>query len=151
MLISTSEIVQRPFPPLGSHVKALMVWPKFPPSFWGIEGMFEIIPEKSSMPPLGLITVAALCPSSWEIKLIDHAFEDINDEDLLWADLVMVSAMYAQRADARSILARARALGRRTFIGGPWASSEPEAVLADADHVLAGEALQREPVGTATV
>jgi radical SAM superfamily enzyme YgiQ (UPF0313 family) len=140
LLISPSEIAQRAFPPLGSNVKALMVWPKFPPSFWGIEGMFEIIPEKSSMPPLGLITVAALCPSTWQLKLIDHAFEDISDEDLLWADLVMVSAMYAQRADARSILARARALGRRTFIGGPWASSEPEAVLADADHVLAGEA-----------
>jgi len=72
--------------------------------------------------------------------LQQNPFEDINDEHLLWADLVMVSAMYAQRADARSILARARALGRRTLIGGPWASSEPEAVLADADHVLAGEA-----------
>jgi radical SAM superfamily enzyme YgiQ (UPF0313 family) len=140
LLISPSEIGHRAFPPLGSNVKALLVWPKFPPSFWGIEGMFEMIPEKSSMPPLGLITVAALCPPTWQLKLIDHAFEDINDEHLLWADLVMVSAMYAQRADARAILARARALGRRTFIGGPWASSEPEAVLADADHVLAGEA-----------
>ena len=128
------------FPPLGPKVKALMVWPRFPPSFWGFEGVLEMLPECAMTPPLGLITVAALCPPSWEIRLIDHAFEELRDEDLLWADLVMISAMHAQRADARSILARARSLKRRTFIGGPWASSDPEAVLPDADHVLVGEA-----------
>src|SRR5579864_1947680 len=128
------------FPPLGPNVKALMVWPRFPPSFWGFEGVLEMIPERAMTPPLGLITVAALCPASWNIRLIDRAFEELRDEDLLWADLVMISAMHAQCADARTILARARSLGRRTFIGGPWASSDPEAVLADADHVLVGEA-----------
>ena len=128
------------FAPLGSNLNALMVWPRFPPSFWGFEGMLEVIPEKSIMPPLSLITVAALCPATWHIRLIDRAFEELRDEDLLWADLVMVSAMHAQRADARVVLSRARSLGRRTFIGGPWASSEPEAVLSEADHVLVGEA-----------
>ena len=127
-------------PALGSNVNALMVWPRFPPSFWGFEGMLEIIPEKSIMPPLGLITVAALCPKAWNVRLIDRAFENLTDEDLEWADLVMVSAMHAQRVDAVSVLARARALGRRTFIGGPWASSEPDLLLAEADHVLVGEA-----------
>jgi radical SAM superfamily enzyme YgiQ (UPF0313 family) len=117
-----------------------MVWPRFPRSFWGFEGMLEIIPEKSIMPPLGLITVAALCPATWNVRLIDRAFDDLRDEDLLWADLVMVSAMHAQRVDAVAVLARARKLGRRTFIGGPWASSEPELLLKEADHVLAGEA-----------
>jgi len=128
------------FRPLGPNVKALMVWPRFPASFWGFEGVLEMLPESATTPPLGLITVAALCPASWNIRLIDHAFEELRDEDLLWADLVMISAMHAQRADARAILARARTLGRRTFVGGPWASSDPEAVLADADHVLVGEA-----------
>src|SRR6202049_2780811 len=110
------------FPPLGSNLNVLMVWPRFPPSFWGFEGVLEMIPERAMTPPLGLITVAALCPPSWNIRLIDHAFDELRDEDLLWADLVMISAMHAQRADARAILARARSLGRRTFIGGPWAS-----------------------------
>ena len=64
------------------------------------------------MPPLGLITVAALCPASWQIRLLDRAFEDLRDEDLLWADLGMVSAMHAQRADTLSILSRARAYAR---------------------------------------
>ena len=60
---------------------------------------------------------------------MDRAFETVTDADLLSADLIMLSSMHAQRADARVILGRARALGRRTFIGGPWASSDPEGVL----------------------
>lgn len=128
------------YPPLGSNLRVLMIWPRFPPSFWGFEGVLEMIPESAMAPPLGLITVAALCPPSWTIRLIDHGFEEVREEDLLWADLVMVSAMHAQRADARKILEQARAAGRRTFVGGPWASTEPEVVLQDADHVLVGEA-----------
>jgi len=128
------------FPPLGSNLNVLMVWPRFPPSFWGFEGTIEVMPERSVVPPLSLITVAALCPATWHIRLIDRAFEELRDEDLLWADLVMVSAMHAQRADARVVLSRARSLGRRTFVGGPWASSQPEVMVSEADHVLAGEA-----------
>ena len=116
-----------------------MVWPSFPPSFWGFEGALAMIPECGMNPPLGLITVAALCPSTWEIRLIDHAFQELRDEDLAWADLVMVSAMHAQRADALETLARARAMGRRTFVGGPWASTQPEVVALVADHVMVGE------------
>src|SRR3974377_1667317 len=94
------------FPPLGGSVRALMVWPRFPPSFWGFEGLLELIPEGAITPPLGLITVAALCPATWHIRLIDRAFDDLTDEDLLWADLVMVSAMHEQRFDALEVLAR---------------------------------------------
>ena len=99
-----------------------------------------MMPEDAITPPLGLITVAALCPASWILKLLDHSFEQITDADLREADLVMVSAMHAQRTDAIAILRRARALGTRTFIGGPWASSEPEIVQLEADHVMVGEA-----------
>jgi radical SAM superfamily enzyme YgiQ (UPF0313 family) len=128
------------FPPLGSNLNVLMIWPRFPASFWGFEGVLEMLPEKAMTPPLGLITVAALCPATWSLRLIDRSVEEMDDEDLRWADLVMVSAMHAQRVDAVAVLARARSLGRRTFIGGPWASSEPELLLREADHVLAGEA-----------
>src|SRR6202046_2996871 len=133
------------FPPLGPNVKVLMVWPSFPPSFWGFEGVLQMIPERAMTPPLGLVTVAALCPATWQIRLIDHAFQELRDEDLQWADLVMVSAMHAQRADALAALSRARAFGRRTFVGGPWASTDPEAVLRVADHVMVGEAEEAFP------
>jgi radical SAM superfamily enzyme YgiQ (UPF0313 family) len=128
------------FPPLGSNLKVLLIWPKFPPSFWGFEGVLRMLPEAAMTPPLGLITVAALCPPAWSLRLLDHAFDEIRDEDYRWADLVMVSSMHAQRVDTLAILARARELGKRTFIGGPWASSEPERLQEFADHVLVGEA-----------
>jgi len=59
-----------------------LVWPKFPPSFWGFEGALKIMPEAAMTPPLGLITVAALCPTRWTLKLLDHAFDEVTDEDL---------------------------------------------------------------------
>jgi radical SAM superfamily enzyme YgiQ (UPF0313 family) len=138
--IVRSERPSTDLPPLGPNLKALLIWPKFPPSFWGFEGFLEMMPEDAITPPLGLVTVAALCPASWTLKLLDHSFDEITDEDLGGADLVMVSAMHAQRADALDILHRARSLGTRTFIGGPWASSEPEVVQLEADHVMVGEA-----------
>ncbi len=138
--VLTNEAPEASFPPLGPNLKVLLVWPRFPPSFWGFEGVLEILPEEAMTPPLGLITVAALCPPSWTLRLLDHAFDEIQDQDYEWADLVMVSAMHAQRVDALAILKRARELGTRTFIGGPWSSSEPERLRKSADHVMAGEA-----------
>src|SRR5271167_2537073 len=129
----------RGFLPLGPAIKVLMVWPRFPPSFWSLGEVMEIVPERSLVPPLGLITVAALCPKQWEIRLVDLAFEELSEEDLLWANLVMVSAMEIQREEVRQILERASKLSRRTMIGGPYASSEPEVLLQLADHVVVGE------------
>ena len=126
------------FPPLGKNLKVLLVWPKIPNSFWTFTGMMEVLPEKVVMPPLGLITVAALCPESWTLRLVDLGVEELTDEDILWADLVMVSAMTVQRDGLQEVLARARRLGRRTMVGGPYASGEPR-MLAIADHVVVGE------------
>jgi radical SAM superfamily enzyme YgiQ (UPF0313 family) len=116
-----------------------MIWPRFPPSFWGFKAMLELLPEETIHPPLGLLTVAALCPKNWKLKLINRSFEDLLDKDLRWADLVMVSGMAVQKDDIRATLLRARALGKRTMIGGPYASSEPESLLRLADHVVVGE------------
>jgi hypothetical protein len=77
---------QRSFAPLGAALKVLMVWPQIPSSFWGFQGMMNLLPEKTTMPPLGLITIAAMCPKSWTIRLIDEAFEELRDSDILWAD-----------------------------------------------------------------
>src|SRR5229473_2172481 len=79
----------RVFPPLGPAIRVLMVWPRFPASFWSLAEVMEIVPERSLVPPLGLITVAGLCPKQWKIRLVDLAFEELNDEDILWADLEM--------------------------------------------------------------
>jgi len=137
---SSSQLETPPaYPPLGKRIKALMVWPKIPTSFWTFTGMIRFLPEKAVMPPLGLITVAALCPKEWTVRLIDQAVEDLRDADILWADLVMVGAMRVQKEGFEEVLDRARRLGRRTIVGGPYASSEPDEVLKLADHVVVGE------------
>ncbi|MBZ5551618.1 MAG: B12-binding domain-containing radical SAM protein [Acidobacteriia bacterium] len=127
------------FPPLGPALKVLMVWPRFPSSFWSFDGIMDLVPIKTDQPPLGLLTVAALCPKDWTLRLIDRSFEDLLDKDIAWADLVMVSGMRVQKDDIRETLLRARTLGKRTMVGGPFASSEPELLLSLADHVVVGE------------
>ena len=94
---------------------------------------------KALMPPLGLITVAALCPDSWTVKVVDESVGELRDADIRWADIVFVSAMHVQRDGAHNVLQRARSLGIRTIIGGPYASSQPDVLLDLADHVVVGE------------
>jgi radical SAM superfamily enzyme YgiQ (UPF0313 family) len=123
---------------LGSNIRALLVWPVMARSFWSPER----IPgsrEASQIPPLGLLTIAALCPERWTLRLVDEQVEPLLDEHLQEADLVMVSGMQLQRNAIRRILQRARELGKRTLVGGPYASSEPEALIPFADHVVIGE------------
>jgi radical SAM superfamily enzyme YgiQ (UPF0313 family) len=127
------------FPPLGAAIKVLMVWPRFPPSFWGFDAIMDLTSEESMQPPLGLLTIAALCPKNWRLRLVDRSFQELLDSDILWADLVMVSGMHVQKVGIRETLLRARMLGKRTMIGGPYASSEPQLLLRLADHVVVGE------------
>ena len=118
------------FAPLGPEIKVLLVWPRFPPSFWGFEGMLEIIPESSIMPPLGLITVAALCPAKWQLRLIDRAFEPLTDEDLNWARFGN-GQRNVRAAGGRSCgavagaFARAAHVHRRTVGQQPTGSARP--------------------------
>jgi len=43
--------------------KALLVYPQLPPSYWSEKYALEFIGRKAAMPPLGLLTLAALFPS----------------------------------------------------------------------------------------
>lgn len=124
---------------LGRNVKALMVWPTFPNSFWSLRASMPIFGRGALAPPLGLVTIAALCPAEWSLRLIDQSVEELRDSDILWADLVMVSGMDTQREGIHDVLARARRLGKRTIVGGPYASAQPEALRDRADHVVVGE------------
>jgi radical SAM superfamily enzyme YgiQ (UPF0313 family) len=138
-LIAEAQDVAEEFRPLGRDLKVLLVWPRFPSSFWSFEGVLKLIRIEANHPPLGLLTVAALCPKHWTLRLLDRCFEELRDEDIRWADLIMVSGMRVQKDDMREVLLRARALGTRTIVGGPFASSEPELLLRWADHVVVGE------------
>jgi radical SAM superfamily enzyme YgiQ (UPF0313 family) len=128
-----------PLPPLGRNLNVLLIWPRFLASFWSLSGVMELLPQDCFHPPLGLITVAALCPSHWTLKLIDRNCQPLTDADLRAADLVMVGGMRVQRDDMLDVLARARKIGTRTMLGGPYASSEPAALQPWVDHLVVGE------------
>src|ERR1035441_10199102 len=104
------------FPALGKNIKALLVWPKIPSSYWAFSGMMELLPEKVVMPPLGLITLAALCPGEWTMRLVDEAVDDLTDDDIRWADLVMVGGMEVQKSGMHDVLVRAR--DRKSVVEG---------------------------------
>jgi len=92
-----------------------------------------------SATPLGLLTVAALLPERWEVRLVDRNVEELLDSDLRWADVVMTGGMLPQQRDALAIVARAHALGRPVVVGGPDATATPD-VYAAADFQVRGEA-----------
>lgn len=125
--------------------KILLVHPRFNGgSFWNYVETCEVVGAKYPAPPLGLITVAALLPQSWDIRLIDHNIRELDDADLLWADLVMMGAMLPQQWTAFQLIDRCHALGRRVVVGGPDPTSSPHAyekadfrVLGEVEAVLA--------------
>lgn len=119
-------------------MKTLLVSPEAPDAYWGAKHSLDFVGRRCLLPPLGLITVAALLPPSWECRLVDMNAEPLQDEDLRWADVVLLTGMLVQRLSLHAVLARCRQLGVRTVVGGPYATTLPEA-LGDADHIVVGE------------
>ncbi len=95
---------------------ALLVFPKFNPnSFWNLQAVCDIWGARCPAPPLGLITVAALLPASWNLRLVNRNAEELTDADLAWADLVMTGGMLPQQDDAIAVIEmcqQARQAGR---------------------------------------
>ena len=127
---------------MGSSVgfmKVLLVYPVFPDTYWSFKHALAFEGKKAAFPPLGLMTVSAMLPQSWERRLVDMNVTKLNDSDIEWADMVFVSAMIVQNASLEDVVRRARALGKRIAVGGPYVSTSSES-LPDADHIFIGEA-----------
>jgi radical SAM superfamily enzyme YgiQ (UPF0313 family) len=121
-------------------MRALLVCPEFPLSFWSFQKSCRLLGKKTVNPPLGLITVAALLPPEWEMRLADLNTRSLTEEDWQWADLVLISAMYIQRAGLLALVREAKRRGKTVVAGGPHPTSLPEAVLeAGCDFVVRGE------------
>lgn len=82
-------------------MNALLVYPEFPDTFWSFSYALPFIRRKASSPPLGLLTVAALLPGQWELRLVDMNAGNLRDDDLQWADVALVSAMAVQKKSVR--------------------------------------------------
>ena len=120
-------------------MNALLIYPKFPNTYWSFKHALTFQGKRAAQPPLGLMTVAALLPKHWQKRLIDANVERLRESDLAWADVVLVSGMHVQQEHLVSIVERCHARGLRTVVGGPITSSLPTSALK-ADHVVIGEA-----------
>ena len=47
-------------------MRTLFIYPEFPKTFWSYEKILELVNRKVLLPPLGLVTVAALLPQQWD-------------------------------------------------------------------------------------
>lgn len=119
--------------------RVLLLYPEFPDTFWSFKHALKFIRKRAALPPLGLLTVAAMLPPDWDKRLIDLNVATLRDADLEWADLVLVSGMIAQRDSARTLIARCKAAGKTVVAGGPLFTSE-HAEFADVDHFILHEA-----------
>lgn len=122
-------------------MNALLISPATPPTFWGAPLLVKASGKKAAQPPLGLITVAALLPPHWNLRLVDLNIEGLTEKDWQWADVVLTSGMWAHKESMFELFAEA---GRRKITiaaGGPLASTQPEKLLAaGCDCVFVGEA-----------
>jgi radical SAM superfamily enzyme YgiQ (UPF0313 family) len=118
----------------------LMVFPRFnPKSFWSYEGVREVLGARYPLPPLGMITVAAMLPGSWTVRLVNRNAEELGPSDLDWADMVMTGGMLSQQFDTLKVIRLAQDAGKPVVIGGPDVTSSPH-IYAGADIQVLGEA-----------
>lgn len=119
-------------------MRVLLIYPVFPQSFWSFEKALELVGRKAMLPPLGLITVAAILPQQWEFKLVDRNVRSVTEAEWDWADLVIMSAMIVQKQDLLEQIQEAKRRGKRVAVGGPYATALPNEV-AEADYLVLDE------------
>lgn len=117
-----------------------MIYPRFGAgTFWNFAATCELFGAKYPTAPLGLITLAALLPETWTVRLVDRNVETLHESDLEWADLVMTGGMLPQYFDTVEVIDLCRAHGKPVAVGGPGATSVPHG-YAKANFKVLGEA-----------
>lgn len=117
----------------------LLVYPKCPDSFWSFNHALKFISKKAAVPPLGLITVSAMLPSTWEKKFVDMNVSALDSSDILWADYVFISAMYIQKESVKKVIAECKKWSTKIVAGGPLFTQDfPD--YPEIDHFVLNEA-----------
>jgi radical SAM superfamily enzyme YgiQ (UPF0313 family) len=120
-------------------MKILLVYPEFPDTFWSFKYALPFVGRRSTLPPLGLLTVAAMLPGDWDVRLVDTNVQKLTDRDLAWADWAFISAMVIQRESSKQLVTRCKDAGLRIVAGGPLFQSEDEQ-FPEVDHFILNEA-----------
>jgi radical SAM superfamily enzyme YgiQ (UPF0313 family) len=121
-------------------MNVLLLYPLFPKSFWSFEKMLDLIDRKVMLPPLGLITAAAIFPQEWNFKLVDRNVRDVTEEEWDWAETVIMSAMIVQKADMLAMTKEAKRRGKLVGVGGPYPTAlSHEVAEVGADYLILDE------------
>jgi radical SAM superfamily enzyme YgiQ (UPF0313 family) len=117
----------------------LLVYPRYPDTFWSFRHALKFISKKANFPPLGLLTVAAMLPAGWEKKVVDLNVNPLRDEDIKWADFLFISSMVVQKDSAKEVIARCNNHNTKVVAGGPLFTTGYEE-FTGVDHFVLGEA-----------
>lgn len=120
-------------------MKILLIYPRYPDTFWSFRYALKFISKKATEPPLGLLTVASMLPGEWEKKVIDLNVQKLKDKDIIGVDLVFISAMSIQRNSAKEIIKKFKEKGIKIVAGGPLFTMEWEN-FKDIDFFVLNEA-----------
>ncbi|SKB13660.1 putative enzyme [Planktothrix sp. PCC 11201] len=121
-------------------MKTLLIYPQFPSTFWSYEKILELVDRKVLLPPLGLITVAAILPQTWEFKLVDRNITAVTEAEWEWAELVILSGMIVQKSDFIAQIQEAKRRGKLVAVGGPYPTSVPHEIEdSGADFLILDE------------
>jgi len=125
---------------MNEAVRCLLVFPRFQhKSFWNYRATCELVGAAYPAAPLGLITVAALLPPTWELRLVDCNVEELEQADIDWAEIVLTGGMISQQGSSLELIDRLQAQGKTVVVGGPDATSSPQ-LYERADTLVLGEA-----------
>lgn len=124
---------------MSQPLKILLLNPEVPNTFWSLKGALKFVSKKALLPPLGLLTVAAMLPDTFEKKLIDMNTAKLRDRHLKWADYVFISAMVIQKKSVDQVVERCKQVGVKTVAGGPLFTAFPEAYVDRIDHLVLKE------------
>src|SRR5271157_481754 len=116
-------------------MKVLLVYPKYPDTFWSFKYALSFISKRAVQPPLGLLTVAAMLPEEWEKRLVDMNVAELRDQDLHWADYVFISAMTVQKKSVKEVISRCKASDVKIVAGGPLFTATRED-FSGVDHLI---------------
>ena len=116
-------------------MNVLLVYPQFSDTFWSFKYALRFIRKRAFSPPLGLLTIAAMLPSTWGKRLVDTNVTTLTDKDLEWADYAFINGMTIQRDSAREIIDRCKAVGLTVVAGGPMFTTEPDG-FDQVDHLV---------------
>ena len=120
-------------------MNCLLIYPKFPDTFWSFKHALKFIHKRAANPPLGLLTVAALLPKQWPKRVVDLNVQSLRDKDLKWAEYAYIGAMAVQSESAGQVIKRCKEAGLKIVAGGPLFCGE-HADYEEVDHFVLNEA-----------